>query len=383
MRIALAQLNPVSGDIDGNTRALIARHRRGRGARRRCRRGAGDGPPRLLHRRPDRGPRLSRGQRAGDAAGRRGRRRGITAVAGFIDCDYSARSDTGTMRKYNAAAVVRDGRVLQRARKTLLPNYRYFDDRRFFTPAERREAGRRPDGRAGRPASASRSAKTCGTTFYDVKPLPRARRQGRRRHPQSQRLAVLSRQAARAGRTDPPAHRTGPPAGGLRQHRRRGRQRQEHHPVRRREPGLRRSTPGSIAIGRQFAEDLLIVDLDGRDAPGSSTCRRSIASASSTTRCMMALGDYMRKTGFTRATVAVSGGIDSALALALAVDALGAGQVTAFNMPSKSQHRDDPLDCRASGRRVRRPLRRDPDPGASTTRSSPCSRSTPTRSRAA
>jgi NAD+ synthase (glutamine-hydrolysing) len=49
----------------------------------------------------------------------------------------------------------------------------------------------------------------------------------------------------------------------------------------------------------------------------------------------MALADYMRKTGFTGATVAVSGGIDSALALALAVDALGAEHVTAFNMPSK------------------------------------------------
>ena len=40
---------------------------------------------------------------------------------------------------------------------------------------------------------------------------------------------------------------------------------------------------------------------------------------------VMALRDYMRKTGFDRAVVAVSGGIDSALALAIAVDALGAG----------------------------------------------------------
>ena len=39
----------------------------------------------------------------------------------------------------------------------------------------------------------------------------------------------------------------------------------------------------------------------------------------------MSLRDYMRKTGFTRAVVAVSGGIDSALALAIAVDALGPG----------------------------------------------------------
>jgi NAD+ synthase (glutamine-hydrolysing) len=35
--------------------------------------------------------------------------------------------------------VVRDGRVLQRARKALLPNYRYFDDKRFFSPGERRD----------------------------------------------------------------------------------------------------------------------------------------------------------------------------------------------------------------------------------------------------
>ena len=50
---------------------------------------------------------------------------------------------------------------------------------------------------------------------------------------------------------------------------------------------------------------------------------------------VMALRDYMSKTGFTRAIVAVSGGIDSALALAIAVDALGADRVSAFNMPSQ------------------------------------------------
>ena len=62
----------------------------------------------------------------------------------------------------------------------------------------------------------------------------------------------------------------------------------------------------------------------------------------------MALRDYMRKTGFTRTVVPVSGGIDSALALAIAVDALGAGQVRAYNLPSRIQHRGDPLDRRAA-----------------------------------
>ena len=43
----------------------------------------------------------------------------------------------------------------------------------------------------------------------------------------------------------------------------------------------------------------------------------------------------MRKQGFTRAIVPVSGGIDSALAVAIAVYALGADNVSAFNLPSR------------------------------------------------
>ena len=37
-------------------------------------------------------------------------------MVGFIDFDRTARNESGGLRKYNAAAVVRDGQVLQRAR---------------------------------------------------------------------------------------------------------------------------------------------------------------------------------------------------------------------------------------------------------------------------
>jgi len=50
---------------------------------------------------------------------------------------------------------------------------------------------------------------------------------------------------------------------------------------------------------------------------------------------VLGLQDYARRCGFTKAVVGCSGGIDSALTLALAVQALGAANVVAITMPSK------------------------------------------------
>ncbi|MBL9002271.1 MAG: NAD+ synthase [Phycisphaerae bacterium] len=49
----------------------------------------------------------------------------------------------------------------------------------------------------------------------------------------------------------------------------------------------------------------------------------------------LGIADYLRKTGFTRALVGLSGGIDSALTAALAAAALGPGNVTGVLMPSR------------------------------------------------
>ena len=54
--------------------------------------------------------------------------------------------------------------------------------------------------------------------------------------------------------------------------------------------------------------------------------------------------DYFRKNRFRRAVLGLSGGIDSALALTVAADALGPGAVTAVSMPSRftaAENRDD------------------------------------------
>ena len=78
-----------------------------------------------------------------------------------------------------------------------------------------------------------------------------------------------------------------------------------------------------LAAGRQFAEELLIVDLEPDGAVPPIALRPLAREREMYDALVMALRDYMAKTGFTRAVVAVSGGIDSALALAIAVDALG------------------------------------------------------------
>lgn len=50
--------------------------------------------------------------------------------------------------------------------------------------------------------------------------------------------------------------------------------------------------------------------------------------------CVMGLGDYMRKTGFGKAVLGLSGGIDSAIVAAMAVDALGPENVRCVMLPS-------------------------------------------------
>jgi NAD+ synthetase len=88
-----------------------------------------------------------------------------------------------------------------------------------------------------------------------------------------------------------------------------------------------------VAQGAQFAEDLSIWDTD--DASGGSAA--DVADNEETIWRALCLGirDYMTKCGFKGALVGSSGGIDSALTLALAADALGPENVVSVAMPSR------------------------------------------------
>jgi NAD+ synthetase len=75
---------------------------------------------------------------------------------------------------------------------------------------------------------------------------------------------------------------------------------------------------------------------------------------------VLGIRDYVRKCGFKRVVVALSGGIDSALTATLAVDALGAGAVTGVAMPSAFSSSHSLEDAEALARNLGMKLHRLP-----------------------
>ncbi len=88
-----------------------------------------------------------------------------------------------------------------------------------------------------------------------------------------------------------------------------------------------------IALGKSFAEDLFVVEVDG-DAPTMKIPRP--APEEQLFRALsLGIRDYVHKCGFKSVVVGLSGGIDSALTAGLAVDALGADKVMGVSMPAR------------------------------------------------
>jgi NAD+ synthase (glutamine-hydrolysing) len=91
-----------------------------------------------------------------------------------------------------------------------------------------------------------------------------------------------------------------------------------------------------IGLGRQFEEDLVVVNV-GADGTGRSeivppTYNREEEMFNA---IVLGLRDYFRKTGFKRALIGLSGGIDSSLVAVIAAAALGNENVTGISMPSR------------------------------------------------
>ena len=88
-----------------------------------------------------------------------------------------------------------------------------------------------------------------------------------------------------------------------------------------------------IAQAASFSEDLVVLDPFAIDSPPTAP-EEEDETAAAYHALVLGTRDYVRKCGFSKALVGLSGGIDSALVAAIARDALGADNVLGIGMPS-------------------------------------------------
>ena len=86
---------------------------------------------------------------------------------------------------------------------------------------------------------------------------------------------------------------------------------------------------------RHFEEDLQIVEFDGATPVPQPLATPLTTEAQVYQALVLGVRDYIGKNGFPGVLIGMSGGVDSALTLAIAVDALGADKVRAVMMPSQ------------------------------------------------
>jgi len=92
----------------------------------------------------------------------------------------------------------------------------------------------------------------------------------------------------------------------------------------------------TIALGPQFKEGLIFTDLDFETGQAEPVDEPTYDEEEETFGALvLGIRDYFRKTGFTKAVLGLSGGIDSAITACIAVEALGKENVIGVSMPSK------------------------------------------------
>jgi NAD+ synthase (glutamine-hydrolysing) len=327
LRVALAQIDPTVGDIDGNA-AKIAEWI-GRAAR--------EGaeltifPELCLPGYPAEDLYLKRHFVEANRRAVEELARGVgeqTVLVGFAEPVAGG----GDFRHaHNSLAVLQAGAVRAVYRKNRLPNYSVFDEQRYFVPASE-------------PATVEVSGTRVGLTICeDVwSPGPPA-----------------SSEAEAGARLI--ANPSGSPY-----HRGKGREREAMLAERAREYGtafafcnlvggqdelvfdghsLLVDADGSVlARAAQFEEELLVCELPSTAPCPLAESLDDLAEVYAALR--LGLRDYAGKNGFRHVGVALSGGIDSALVALLAVDALGPEHVSCVVMPSPHSSSETQADAR-------------------------------------
>ncbi|MCA8921561.1 MAG: NAD+ synthase [Planctomycetes bacterium] len=330
MRIALAQINPTVGDLVGNADLIRAALAEG------ARAGAslvvfpelaltGYPPQDLLHR-----PRfLAATQRTLEAlAAETGE---VAALVG-----YPAPREPGGRRLANAAAFLRHGAIRTVVHKRLLPTYDVFDEDRYFEPGADEQPVAELDG------------VKIGVSICEDMWNPADIGLAHRLHKEVDPIADLARRADLLLNLSASPYDRGKPA--------RREALIQGHARRHRKPLLFVNQVGgndslvfdggSCAVDAngalqarapRFESALWLVEVDPQEGTVEGELTPVPATEAEEVYAALVLGtrDYTRKCGFRQVLLGLSGGIDSALTCAVAVDALGAENVLGVRMPSR------------------------------------------------
>ena len=316
LRIALGQLNLLVGDVPGNAAKMIAAAKRARDELKAHavvfpELALTGYPPEDLLLRPDLSVRveLALGEMLKEISG-------IDVIVGYPKRQYG--------KIFNAASLLRDGKVAATYFKHRLPNYGVFDEKRYFAE------GANPCviGLQGVPTGI-----TICEDVWEQGPVEQAENTGAKlminlnaspfhKNKGKERFDVVAR---RARANDVPIVYLNLVGG---------------------QDELVFDGDSFVVDGRgemtqrapAFVEGLYLVevDTDGQVTPVAGSITPELSEEESVyTALMLGVRDYIGKNGFAGAVVGLSGGIDSALTLCLAVDAIGASRVEAVMMPSQ------------------------------------------------
>ncbi len=317
LRIAIAQLNLLVGDITGNADRIIEASRH---ARDHLQAQAVLFPELTLAGYPPedlllRGDFLGQIDRAlHDVAARIPR--GIDVIVGF--------PEKRGKHLYNSAAVLRDGAVHGVYRKHALPNYGVFDEKRYFTPGDAPcvfDLAGVPVGLTlcedvWGPGMVERTREAGAKLLFNLNASPF------HGHKIREREAVLRE---RIDTTHLPIVYVNQVGG-------------QDELVFDGASFVMNAQGEVVFRAPEFEEVIQTIDFefDGDVVPVRGTVAPEYDEVTSDYRAIvLAIRDYVTKNGFRGVVLGLSGGIDSAVVLALAVDALGHEQVEAVLMPSR------------------------------------------------
>ena len=330
VKVALAQINATVGDLAGNARRIAdaARSSHAQGARLVITPELGlcGYPPEDLLLRPAFMQACAR--QLAELARELAACEGLHVVVGhphqFGEAGNLRSRSVQVQRRYNAASVLAGGRIVATYCKRELPNYQVFDERRYF--ASGRDAGLPPlvvdvggvrfgiliceDAWFEEPAQTAKASGAQALCVINASPFHLGKLAERE-----------SRMAERARAAALPllyAHLSGG---------------QDEIVF----DGASFAVDARGQVGARapmFEESLLTVEVDAGGAVHGALAPVPSIEAQAWGALVTGVRDYIGKNGFPGAIIGLSGGIDSALVLAIAVDALGAAKVRTVMMPS-------------------------------------------------